>query len=185
MTMRTFGFISLLVASLVPLSAGAAQTAAAKTTTVRFDAATMKATATVRGSCWTTSIASRRRDAYRCSVVNSIHDPCFKVDSKNVSCLTYLAANSGLRIGLTKPLPPPASSNAHNPFMMQLAGGISCNVGTGTVVADFPFYCSGNLVCAAPSSTADPRAVFVTCGTPKNAMTVERKGRYLVMVMYE
>jgi hypothetical protein len=162
-----------------------AQTAAAKTTVVTFDPLTMKVAQQARGSCWTGSIASRRHDAYRCSVVNSIHDPCFKVDSKNVACPTNLAANSGLRIALTKPLPVPNSGNARNAFMMQLAGGITCNVGTGTVIPDYPFYCSGNLVCAAPSSAGSRRAVFVACGKPKNGIAVTGAGRYLVTVMYQ
>lgn len=158
---------------------------AAKTTTVTFDAATMRVNQTTKGSCWTTSIASRRHDAFRCSVVNSIHDPCFRIDSKNVACPTNLAANSGVRIRLTKPLPPPMGNSGRNPFMMQLAGGITCNIGTGTVIPDYPFYCTGNLVCAAPSSNSARRAIFVQCGKPKNGLTVIAAGHYLVTVMYE
>jgi hypothetical protein len=96
-----------------------------------------------------------------------------------------LAANSGLRIALTKALPVPNTGKARNAFMMQLAGGITCNMGTGTVVADYPFYCTGNLVCAAPSSSTNQRAIFVSCGKPKNSVTVTGIGRYLVTVMYE
>ena len=182
--MRNVTAFFIAILSLLPLDATAAPMITARTVAVTFDAATMRVNQTTLGSCWTTSIASRRRDAFRCSVVNSIHDPCFRINALSVACPTNLAANSGIRIRLTKPLPPPMGISAHNPFMMQLAGGISCNVGTGTVIPDYPFYCSGNLVCAAPSSNANPRAVFVQCGRPKNGMTVTRMGRYLVRVMY-
>jgi hypothetical protein len=178
-------FIWVALVSLLPISAFGAPTIAARTTSVTIDAATMKVTQTVRGSCWTGSIASRRHDAYRCSVVNSIHDPCFRIDSKNVACPTNVAANSGVRIALTKPLPVPNGTNARNPFVMQLAGGITCNVGTGTVVPDYPFYCTGDLVCAAPTSIANRSAVFVACGKAKNGLTVTGIGKYLVRVMYE
>lgn len=162
-----------------------AQIMAAKTTTVTFNPAKMKVTATITGSCWTGSIASLRSDAYRCMSGNNIHDPCFKVDAKSVVCPTNVVANSGIRISLRKPLPranPEAPSNA---FMMALAGGITCNMATGTTIPGYPFDCSSGLVCAAPlSASKPPSAVFVQCGKPKSGTAVSNTGRYLVTMMY-
>jgi hypothetical protein len=165
-----------------------AQTAAAKTTTVTFDATKMKVTGTVTGSCWTGSIASLRSDAYRCMTGNSIHDPCFTLgaDTKSVVCPTNLVANSGIRISLRKPLPRANPSAPPNAFMMALAGGGRCNVGTGTVMPGYPFYCSGGLVCAAPhASSKNASAIFVQCGKPRTGTSVTAAGRYLVTMMYQ
>jgi len=159
--------------------------APARTKIVTFKAAAMKSTKTLRGNCWTSSIASRRSDAYRCMVGDSIHDPCFAINAKTVACPLDVAANTGIRIALTDPLPKSNGGNARNAWMMQLAGGATCNIGTGTVIPDYPFSCTGNMVCAAPSSSANAHVVFVQCGRPKNGMTVTGTGHYLVTVMYD
>jgi hypothetical protein len=155
------------------------------TQTVTFKAATMNVTQTVNGSCWTTSIASRRKDAFRCMSGNSIHDPCFAINAKTVACPENPAENSGVRIALTKALPPANSGNTHNTWMMKLSGGAMCNVGTGTVIENYPFYCTGNIVCAAPASSASGGTVYVRCGLPKNAVTVTATKRYLVTTLYQ
>jgi hypothetical protein len=163
-----------------------AQIVSAKTTTVTFNPATMKVTSTVTGSCWTGSIASLRSDAFRCMADNSIHDPCFKAAGNSVVCPTNVAANSGIRISLSKPLPRANPNATPNAFMMALAGGITCNMGTGTIVPGYPFYCSAGLVCAAPLGSAKKApAVFVQCGKPKSGTAVSDTGRYLVTIMYQ
>jgi hypothetical protein len=162
-----------------------AQTMAAKTATVNFDAAKMKVMGTVSGSCWTGSIASLRSDAYRCMTGNSIHDPCFSVNAKSVACPTNVPANTGIRISLRKPLPRANPNATPNAWMITLAGGSQCNMGTGTIVPGYPFYCSGGLVCAAPLAAQKAPAVFVQCGRPKSGQSVTGTGRYLVTMMYE
>lgn len=157
----------------------------AKTKVVSFSAAAMKSTSTVTGYCWTASIASGRSDAYRCMTGNAIHDPCFALDGKTVACPVDPASNAGIRVSLTKPLPQAGKQNTHNPWMMQLAGNITCNIGTGTVTPGYPFYCTGNLICAAPAPGAAAAAVFVKCGRQKSAESAGDISSYLVTVMYE
>jgi hypothetical protein len=182
--MRILWLAALAAISLSSGYAQAAGTVPAKTRAVTIDAAAMTTTQRARGHCWTSSIASRRSDAYRCMVGNAIHDPCFTIDTKSVACPLNPSTNTGLRITLTKPLPPSNAENVHNAWTMQLAGGALCTIGTGTVIPDYPFYCTGKMVCAAPPAT-NRDAVFVSCGKPKSALKVKPGGHYLVTVMYE
>jgi hypothetical protein len=169
-----------LVASAAP--APAAPTAAAHTTAVVFNAKSMRITARQTGYCWTSSIASQRSDAYRCMVGNGIHDPCFMLSARSVACPTDVASNSGVAISLTKPLPEP--NTAANVWMMELTSGATCNIGTGTTVPGYPFYCSGSLVCSAPPPGKPQRAVFVRCAPVTNGKT-GKPGTYLVSTLYE
>lgn len=185
MSMRNLWLIAAVaVMFLQSTVASAAGIAAARTKVVAVKPAAMSVTSTVRGHCWTNSIASRRSDAYRCMVRNEIYDPCFSIDTKTVACPTNPVANSGVRIVLTRPLPLANAASAHNAWMMQLANGAKCSAGTGTVIPNYPYYCTGNLVCAAPATSASA-AVFVQCGRPKNAVSVTGTGHYLVAVIYE
>jgi hypothetical protein len=119
-------------------------------------------------------------------VGNSIHDPCFSLNLKNVACPTNVVANTGIRIALNKPLPRTNPKSTPNAWMITLAGGARCNMGTGTIIPGYPFYCTGGMVCAAPlSAGAKPLAVFVTCGRPQGGKSVAGTGRYLVTMMYE
>lgn len=163
----------------------AESTMAARTSTVVFHQERMASSQTLSGHCWTASIASRRSDAYRCMTGNEIYDPCFKVNSRTVACPTNPTVNRGVRIRLTKPLPQANVTNSHNAWMMQLAGGAQCNLGTGTTILDYPFYCTQGLVCTAPSPALFQPAIFVVCGRPKNGTTVRDVGHYLVTTMYE
>lgn len=178
----------MLKATIVAAAILLAQLAPAKTTRIAFDASTMKVTNTVTGSCWTGSLASLRSDAYRCMVGNSIHDPCFslKSNSKAVACPMNVPENTGIRITLSKPLPPAnPPPKAPNAWMMTLADGAKCNMGTGTITPGYPFYCSGNLVCAAPLSQSKTAPVFVQCGKPQSGTSVTNTGHYLVTMMYQ
>lgn len=171
-----------LAALLSAAPALAVPTIAAHTSVVVVNARTMHVTATQSGHCWTSSIASERSDAYRCMVSNGIHDPCFALSQRKVVCPTDLAADRGIAIELTKPLPQPNST--HSVFQMQLQSGAQCNMGTGTITLGYPFYCSGGLVCSAPPPGQSQGAVFVRCGKPANGK-VAAAGSYLVRVLYE
>lgn len=171
-----------LAALLCVAPALAVPTIAAHSTVVVFNAQSMHVTAHQSGHCWTASIASQRSDAYRCMVGNGIHDPCFTLSAQEVACPTDVAANRGIAVALTKPLPEP--SRARSVWQMQLQSGAYCNIGTGTVLAGYPFYCSGGLVCSAPPPGEQQGAVFVHCGTPANGK-VGTAGSYLVRVLYE
>ena len=160
---------------------------AASTTIVKYSAHDVKAQKTVDGNCWTSSIASTRGDAYRCMTGNEIYDPCFVIDAKSVGCPTDLSSNAGVVMKLTKPLPPAESpAPAPQAFAMVLQSGAKCNRATGTVVADFPYYCSGESgVCQGPDLAKPEAAYFVKCGTPKDALHVTGVSSFLVKTVYE
>jgi hypothetical protein len=69
---------------------------------------------------------------------------------------------------------------------MQLSSGAMCNLGTGTTVPGYPFYCSGgnDLVCSAPPPGQTSGPVFVRCASVKNGKT-GAPGTYLVTTLYE
>lgn len=169
------------IAAAVP--ALAAPTIAAHTTAVVFNAKSMRVTARQNGFCWTRSIASRRSDAYRCMVVNSIHDPCFTLSQNTVACPADGAKNTGVVIRLTKPLPEP-NPLAGNAWQMKLVSGAVCSAPTGTTVPGFPYYCTGSLVCTAPPPGEPSGAVFVKCARTSDGKT-GTAGSYLVTTLYE
>jgi hypothetical protein len=92
---------------------------------------------TTHGSCWTTSIADARTDAFRCMVGNDIYDPCFApaaAASTDVVCPLDVPGAPVLRIALTKPLPLPGPSvnpRHYPPWAVQLPGGRWCTLETG------------------------------------------------------
>ena len=177
-------FASLLTLAALSFAAPAlaVPTIAAHSSVVVFDAHNMHVTQRDSGHCWTASIASQRSDAYRCMVGNSIHDPCFTLSPREVACPTDVAANRGIAIALTQPLPQPNQTS--NVWQMQLVSGVQCNIATGTRIPGYPFYCAGGLVCSAPPAGQPQTAVFVRCATPANGK-VGTAGSYLVRVLYE
>ncbi|HET9392304.1 MAG TPA: hypothetical protein VFO29_02095 [Candidatus Rubrimentiphilum sp.] len=176
--------IVLVVALLAFHLAGASP---AKTQMITYKAAGMKASGkAVNGYCWTGSIASSSANAYRCMVGNNIMDPCFFVSNKVVNCPQDLAANTGTVINLTKPLPMNKGWKGNKPWRYQVAGGsgIMCSAGTGTVIANYPYYCDGNIVCSAPQPSKLPGAYVVQCGTPTGPMSVKNKRTFFVMTAW-
>ena len=160
---------------------------AASTTVVHYTAKNMKAQKMLDGTCWTSSIASPRADAYRCMAGNEIYDPCFVIDPKSVGCPTDLAIDAGVVLNLVKQLPKPESPSATpQAFAMVLQSGATCNRATGTVVADYPYYCSGETgVCQSPNLGKPQTAYFVKCGAPKDAMHVTGVTSTLVKTIYQ
>src|SRR3989344_3403401 len=58
------------------------------------------------GSCWTISNASANDKAWRCIAGNSIHDPCFEIDTNRLVCdIDPEVAGSGFVLNLTEALP--------------------------------------------------------------------------------
>lgn len=168
MKVTYLGGCAVAITSMLLLGISPVRTAAAKTTVVQYSASTMTVSSTVSGSCFATSIASNRRDAFRCMVGNAIHDPCFSIAAKKVACPQDLVKNSGIAITLTKPLPPAASPpKAPQAWALILKSGATCNRATGTMMdPDFPFYCSGmpNGACSIDLSKAKV-AYFARCAT--------------------
>jgi hypothetical protein len=94
------------------------------------------------GSCWTNSIAAPfRTDAWRCSVGNSISDPCFEVPgSQNLLCNIDPAnpnSSSSFVLKLTQLLPAPEVPEGGIPanwaWLVQLSDGTVCSPFTGTL----------------------------------------------------
>ncbi len=89
------------------------------------------------GSCWTESIAAPRAGAWRCSIGNSISDPCFTVarDRDQLVCGADPALRAdGFTLKLTKPLPKPSHGNRKaEPWIFRLSDGSICEAMTGTL----------------------------------------------------
>jgi hypothetical protein len=155
-----------LVTATLVIFAAATTPSTPVTKVVPYSALSMRVTGHARGSCWTSSIASTRRDAFRCMTGNAIHDPCFTRTPSAVACPDDVVHNSGLLLELTKPLPAPGSPEAAQPWAMVLEGKRACNRATGTVDPDYPFYCEGNSgACSAPNLAKREAAYWVTCAT--------------------
>jgi len=144
-------------------------------------------TKTGLGSCWEGSIAANRADAFRCTVGNSISDPCFVRSSGSVACPEIPAGDQGLVIKLTKPLPANDVSGPANPWAMVVAPGTRCRIETGTVIPGFPYYCTGELVCAVPKPDPNTGEYHTACGTgeagPSGPHVTARK-RYIVTTLW-
>jgi hypothetical protein len=85
------------------------------------------------GSCWSSSIASNRPDAWRCMVGNEIFDPCFSARRGVVCAADPRRAGSGFLLRPTKPLPVPDAGSQPQPFMVELSDGSICDRFTGTL----------------------------------------------------
>jgi len=117
----------------------------------------------VDGSCWTNSIAAPfRGDAWRCTVGNNIHDPCFQIPGNaNLLCDPNFGNSSDTSpviLSLVKPLPKPGKipapgSPADGAWLIKLKGGILCSPFTGTL----PFSDKGDV---ATYGCSDKRLIF-------------------------
>jgi hypothetical protein len=90
---------------------------------------------TIPGSCWTSSIATNRPDAYRCTSGNEIFDPCFGSDKRSVVVCDPNPAlgKPGFALHLTKPLPTSTPlPGPVTPWMVALTDGYICTPFTGT-----------------------------------------------------
>jgi hypothetical protein len=129
-----------------------------------------------QGSCWTNSIAAPfRADAWRCTVKNSISDPCFQIpNSSNLLCginPTIENSTSTFVLKLTQALPAAEPVQGVPPsnwaWLVQLSDGTLCTPFTGTL----PFTATGqsaNYGCA-PGALGDDLLIF---GDLDNSSTV-------------
>jgi len=94
---------------------------------------------TREGSCWSNSIAASRHDAWRCTVGNAIHDPCFTVPPNHdrlVCDADPALKTGGFLLKLIKPLPKTSHLTSRTePWILKLADGSICEAITGTVSA--------------------------------------------------
>ena len=92
------------------------------------------------GSCSTHSIAaSARHDAFRCTVDNEIHDPCFIAPPNHdqlVCDADPALKKDGFLLKLTKPLPKNSRpARKREPWILKLGDGSICETMTGTLPA--------------------------------------------------
>ena len=94
---------------------------------------------TVKGTCWTSSIAVSTSNAYRCMTNKSLlYDPCFAPEARTFSQLACMASPWGevTRFNLTAPIPKSALHPNTKPWVWadQLENGVRCIIDTGTGV---------------------------------------------------
>lgn len=131
-----------------------------RTQLINFQPHVPKSNITKEGECWSESVSTPRPGAWRCSVGNSIYDPCFTAaQSDTVVCaanpITY---EEGFILKLTKPLPVAETTSsiflqvqASEGWLLKLSDGSFCTKYTGT----FPvingllikYACSDSLTC--------------------------------------
>jgi polar amino acid transport system substrate-binding protein len=124
-----------------PQPTEAAAPAVASTEVIKFVPKEVPAGETKQGSCWTSSLAASREDAWRCTVgENEIHDPCFVVPNAPdtlVCDVNPITKEAGFGLKLTKPLPNPdvpaevKASYEKNGWAVLLADGTACYFATG------------------------------------------------------
>jgi len=124
---------------------------------------------TVKGNCWTSSIAVSSSDAYRCMTTKSfVHDPCFAPDSKTFAQLACMTTpwSKVTRFDLTAPIPKAAMHPSRLPWVWayQLGNRVRCTTetGTGTMVdkVALNYYCvPGTGWASIPDKSAEPWTV--------------------------
>ena len=89
----------------------------------------------VSGSCFSSSLAATRSDAFRCMSGNAIFDPCFTVPNNTsaVICVQNpLDSSTFVQMNLTQPLPAPEPVPAErHAWFLQMADQTVCNFATG------------------------------------------------------
>lgn len=133
------------------------------------------------GSCWTNSIAAPfRTDAWRCTVGNSISDPCFQIPNSTSSLLcnvnpTIANSTSTFVLKLTKSLPasevPPGVPPSNWAWLVKLQDGTLCTPFTGTL----PITATGdaaNYGCA-PGPLGNGILIFGGLNSSSSAWTAE------------
>ncbi len=166
------GVLALAVVAMGALAQGVAGAGTTKTKTVVVYPWTsagklkaIKVAGTVKGTCWTSSIAVSSSDAYRCMSKSVIYDPCFAPPTKAYSELACMADPWGavIRFALTAPIPKAAMHPNSKPWVWayQLGNGVRCitDTGTGTIVAKvvLNYYCvPGKGWASIPDERAEP-----------------------------
>jgi hypothetical protein len=88
------------------------------------------------GSCFTSSNVTRRDDAWRCTVGNTLYDPCFSSSlAFGIVVCPIPWQGSGTEIHLTKPLPKSSShtipSLSLQPWAVETVSGTFCLLSSG------------------------------------------------------
>jgi hypothetical protein len=122
--------------------------------------AALTVAATETGTCISESLADAgRSDAWRCTVGNAIHDPCFaspfgvEGEPVTLACLDTPLAADVLLLTVDAPLPPRAGDAGGSdqpaplPWVLELANGEQCDVATGATIGlvdmRLNYFCTG------------------------------------------
>jgi hypothetical protein len=180
-----------VLGAIIGLLVGAAPAAAATRTSARIyepftasGAPSVHVAQTHRGSCFSGSAASGRKDTWRCISRNLIYDPCFSSPKVPfVLCPSGPGSTSAIKIKLTKRLPAgfankgkPSTSGL--PWALQTVSGANCVLATGaTNVVDrrrLNFFCGKrrNVLWGDPIRRTEPWMIF---SAPADAKRLTRK----------
>jgi hypothetical protein len=129
-------------------------------------------TKTRRGECFTGSLATLRRDAWRCFVGSQIIDPCFSSSHVSGSVLCPRAAwkQTGIRLKLRKPLPRPHGRKPSiklQPWALELVDGRHCGMVTGGTSAiggkraNFACASGNDWLWGFPNRRTEPWTIFI------------------------
>lgn len=138
----------------------------------RSGRAAIHVTKTIRGHCWSASLAADRNDAWRCMSGNDIFDPCFSSHKARaiVLCPEAPWVKIGIRMKLTKSLPKThagAPSTSGLPWGIKTTGGIKCSMATGATAAvhgiraNYYCYKSAKWLWGSPSRKSQPWTIYI------------------------
>jgi hypothetical protein len=137
---------------------------------------TVKITRTLKGSCYSESLAADRDDAYRCISGNFLYDPCFSapvaVHAKKgiVVCPVAPWTNSGVEVKLTKRFPKntlPKPSTRGLPWAIETVSGCKAPLDTGATMViarnRANYYCSNTKqwLWGTPSRKTEPWSIYI------------------------
>lgn len=175
--MRTRGRAIALGAGLAFLTGACPAAASLRTAVTVYRAFTRGGSPTIpvrhaRGSCFTSSETTTRSDAWRCTVGNALHDPCFSSpQARAVVICPNADPTSGLEIRLTRRLPTAHANRSpareRQPWTLKLYGGAHCafSGGASSVVDGLRlnYFCLGNHASGLwgyPLRTTQPWTIF-------------------------
>lgn len=136
------------------------------------------------GSCFTSSDVTRRDDAWRCTVGNTLYDPCFSSAlAFGVVVCPIPWQGSGTEIHLTKPLPKTSSNTIPSlslqPWALETVSGSFCLLSSGasSVVHGqrLNYFCGKNAkqgLWGFPSRKTQPWTIQIA---PLNAKTLKHR----------
>jgi hypothetical protein len=138
----------------------------------------------VSGSCFTSSGVTRRDDAWRCTVGNTLYDPCFSSSlAFGIVICPVPWQGSGTEIHLSKPLPKSSShtipSLSLQPWAVETVSGAFCVLSSGasSVVHGqrFNYFCGKNAaqgLWGFPSRKKQPWTIRIA---PMSAKTLKHR----------
>lgn len=103
-----------------------------------YDPSGVEISETKMGSCFTSSVAAIRDDAWRCTIGNTLYDPCFELmaGGDELVCPEGPWDKRAIKLVLTENLPVEAGNGEEvrePPWAMELANGAKCVALAGTV----------------------------------------------------